>query len=201
MAKRTEPVSSSSMAKRTEPVQAIPWPKENSFQALPWPKYRTRFKLFHGQKNRTLFKLFFCLRGCSHAYCADCMAKYLTLKVQDNITSIRCPVSNCRGSLDPEYCRKILPQHVFDRVPWHSEIECKEFQKLKQNERESEDIMLMKLAKNKNWQRCPNCKYFVEKKSGCMYMKCRCGTAFCYDCGNVAGYMNHLYHYCAKCKR
>ncbi|KAH7574506.1 hypothetical protein JRO89_XS03G0304400 [Xanthoceras sorbifolium] len=129
-------------------------------------------------ERKTLNELF-SIKGCSHAYCADCMAKYLTLKVQDNITSIRCPVSNCRGSLDPEYCRKILPQHVLDRwgkalceslivgpqkfycpfkdcsalliddgeeaitksecphchrlfcvqcrVPWHSEIECKEF--------------------------------------------------------------------------
>ncbi|KAK0571628.1 hypothetical protein LWI29_019089 [Acer saccharum] len=58
-------------------------------------------------------------------------------------------------------------------VPWHSEIDCAEFQKLNKNEREREDIMLMKLAQNKKWQRCPNCKYSVEKKEGCMYMYCR----------------------------
>ncbi|KAK2645115.1 hypothetical protein Ddye_020310 [Dipteronia dyeriana] len=169
----------------------------------------------------------FSVKGCSHAYCADCIAKYVTSKVEQNITSIGCPVSACRGKLDPEYCCKILPEHVFDRwgkalsetvivgaqkfycpfkdcsallindaeeeetiresecpychrlfcahcrVPWHSEIDCADFQKLNKNEREREDIMLMKLAQNKKWQRCPNCRYYVEKKEGCLFMYCR----------------------------
>lgn len=172
----------------------------------------------------------FRIKGCSHSYCTDCMMKYVASKLQENITSIPCPSPNCKALLEPEHCRDLLPEDVFERwgsalcealilgaqkfycpfkdcsalliddgdgagggqviresecpycrrlfcaqckVPWHSEISCAEFQKLNKNEREREDIMLMKLAKNNNWKRCPNCKFFVEKKEGCMYMMCR----------------------------
>ncbi|WCJ42877.1 RING/U-box superfamily protein [Euphorbia peplus] len=68
-------------------------------------------------------------------------------------------------------CRRMFCAQC--KVPWHGEIECVEFQKLHKDEREREDIMLMKLAKNKKWTRCPNCRIFVEKTWGCNYMKCR----------------------------
>ncbi|TXG61711.1 hypothetical protein EZV62_013074 [Acer yangbiense] len=64
------------------------------------------------------------------------------------------------------------------RVPWHSEIECAEFEKLNKDEKEHEDIMLMKLAQNQNWKRCPNCRYYVEKKEGCKFINCR-SVLFC----------------------
>ncbi|KAK8550354.1 hypothetical protein V6N13_118870 [Hibiscus sabdariffa] len=151
----------------------------------------------------------FNVKGCSHAYCTDCMIKYVASKLQNNITGISCPFMNCDGLLEPEYCRNILPKEVFDRwgdalceamvlgsqkfycpfkdcstpliddggeavkesecpscrrlfcaqckVPWHAEIKCREFQKLHKDEREREDIMLMKLARKKRWVRCPRC--------------------------------------------
>ncbi|KAL5783592.1 hypothetical protein ACOSP7_008621 [Xanthoceras sorbifolium] len=191
----------------------------------------------------------FNIKGCSHAYCAGCMAKYVASKLQENITSISCPVADCRGLLEPEYCRNILPREVFDRwgnalceavilgaqkfycpfkdcsallideggetitqsecpycnrlfcvqckVAWHAGIGCAEFQKLNKDEREREDIMLMKLAQNKKWKRCPNCGFYVEKQDGCMYMKCRCGNAFCYNCGALSTTTSS--HLCSKC--
>ncbi|KAJ7955375.1 RBR-type E3 ubiquitin transferase [Quillaja saponaria] len=197
----------------------------------------------------------FSVQGCSHVYCTDCMMKYVASKLQDNITSIRCPVSDCRGLLEPEYCRPILPPEMFDRwgnalceavlleseklycpfkdcsalliddggevirqsecpncrrlfcaqckVPWHTGMDCVEFQELNKDERENEDIMLMNLAKNKKWRRCPMCRFYVEKSQGCMYMKCRltqtrCGIAFCYNCGAQS---QNQSHYCYKCRR
>lgn len=170
----------------------------------------------------------FKIKDCSHSYCSDCMSKYVASKLQDNISGIRCPVPTCRGILEPEHCREILPPEVFDRwgnalcealilgvqkfycpfkdcsallinegletikesecphcnrlfcaqckVGWHFGIDCKEFQRLGENERETEDIMLMKLANKQKWKRCPNCAFYVEKKDGCMYMKCRYNT-------------------------
>lgn len=167
----------------------------------------------------------FNIKGCTHAYCRECMAKYVATKLQDNISNIHCPVSGCSGLLEPEYCRSILPEEVFDRwgnalcealiigcqkfycpfkdcsamliddggeiikesecpnccrmfcaqckVPWHSGIQCQEFQELHKDEREKEDIMLMRLAENKHWRRCPNCRIYVERTQGCRYMKCR----------------------------
>ncbi|KAM0065920.1 putative IBR domain, E3 ubiquitin ligase RBR family [Helianthus debilis subsp. tardiflorus] len=44
-------------------------------------------------------------------------------------------------------------------------------------------ILLMKLAKGKNWMKCPKCKHFVEKVDGCNFIACRCGLGFCYQCG------------------
>lgn len=202
-------------------------------------------------EQKTVHKSFH-IKGCSHAYCTDCMVKYVAAKLEENITAIRCPVVDCRGLLEPEYCRDILPQDVFDRwgaalceavipgaqkfycpfkdcsamliddgeeviqesecpncrrlfcaqcqVPWHSGINCVEFQKLNKDEREREDILLMKVAQKEKWKRCPNCRYYVEKKDGCMYMKCRCGTAFCYRCGTASDKFNDQYHFCSVCK-
>ncbi|KAJ0089553.1 hypothetical protein Patl1_13686 [Pistacia atlantica] len=44
-----------------------------------------------------------------------CMSKYVASKLQENIIYIRCPLADCKGLLEPEYCHKILPQDVFDR--------------------------------------------------------------------------------------
>ncbi|XP_024040867.1 E3 ubiquitin-protein ligase RSL1-like [Citrus sinensis] len=41
--------------------------------------------------------------------------KYVASKLQESITTIGCPVAGCQGLLEPDYCRNILPQQVFDR--------------------------------------------------------------------------------------
>ncbi|KAL8036063.1 hypothetical protein ABFX02_12G135100 [Erythranthe guttata] len=187
--------------------------------------------------------------GCSHSYCSECMSKYVGSKLMENITNINCPVSGCRGFLEPHHCRSILPKPVFDRwgdalceamilgsekfycpfkdcsalliddkmggvvlqsecpscnrlfcaqcrVPWHLNISCAEFKKLDKNERSNDDLMLMNLAKEKKWMRCPKCKFYVEKSEGCLFMLCRCKHAFCYNCGHTT-----KDHYCKNCKR
>lgn len=68
-------------------------------------------------------------------------------------------------------CRRMFCAQC--KVPWHAGIECDVFKELNEDEREKEDIMLMKVAQNENWKRCPNCRYYVEKKDGCLYIKCR----------------------------
>lgn len=193
----------------------------------------------------------FKIMGCTHSYCTECMIKYVATKLQENVTTIHCPVPNCGGLLEPEYCRDILPDEVFDRwgnalceslilasekfycpfkdcsalllddgtdfimqsecpvcnrlfcvqckVSWHTGIDCVEFQKLGEDERGRDDLVLIEVAKKNNWRRCPMCKFYVEKSEGCMYMKCRCGFAFCYNCGTPS--QSHHYHYCANCKR
>ncbi|KAJ4828161.1 hypothetical protein Tsubulata_005038 [Turnera subulata] len=80
-------------------------------------------------------------------------------KVPDQIKEAECP-----------YCFRLFCAQC--RVPWHAEIGCKEFQKLHKDEREREDILLMKMAGNKNWRRCPSCRIYVERKEGCRYIKC-----------------------------
>ncbi|KAK9948169.1 hypothetical protein M0R45_003756 [Rubus argutus] len=177
----------------------------------------------------------FPIENCSHVFCNDCVVNYIDSKLQENVASIRCPVPDCKGLLEPEYCRPVLPKQVFDRwgkamcdavilgsqkfycpykdcsalliddgeevvresqcphcsrmfcaqckVAWHVGIDCAGFQKLNADEKGNEDIMLRNLAQSQNWRRCPCCKFYVEKSIGCSYMKCRCGYAFCYNCG------------------
>ncbi|XP_027188938.1 E3 ubiquitin-protein ligase RSL1-like isoform X2 [Cicer arietinum] len=94
-------------------------------------------------------------------YCpfADCSA----LLINDGTETVEqseCP--NCERM----FCAKC-------KVAWHEGIECSEFEKLNSDEREKEDVMLMRLAKDMKWRRCPNCRFYVAKSEGCLYMKCR----------------------------
>ncbi|CAL9760101.1 unnamed protein product [Musa acuminata subsp. burmannicoides] len=84
------------------------------------------------------------------------------------------------------------------KVPWHAGICCKGFQELGKDERTREDILMRKLATDSKWQRCPQCRIYVEKIDGCMFMMCRCGYCFCYVCASP---MTKELHYCAKCQR
>lgn len=106
-------------------------------------------------------------------YCPfrDCSA----MLVRDSDEVIReseCPV-----------CRRLFCAGCY--VPWHSGVECEEFQRLNPDERGREDLMLKELVKAKSWNRCPRCKYYVEKSQGCIHMTCRCGFQFCYACGET----------------
>ncbi|XP_060972220.1 E3 ubiquitin-protein ligase RSL1 [Cannabis sativa] len=53
--------------------------------------------------------------NCSHSYCSDCIGRYVVLKIQDNISMVKCPHPNCRGVLEPQLCRSIVPEQVFGR--------------------------------------------------------------------------------------
>ncbi|MCL7037257.1 hypothetical protein MKW94_015340 [Papaver nudicaule] len=116
-----------------------------------------------------------------------------------------CPFKDCSAPLLDEggggisqsecpHCRRLFCAQC--KVPWHPGIVCAEFQKLNVDERGREDIMLMEAAKKNKWQRCPKCKFYVERTEGCLFIKCRCGHAFCYNCGAPL-----KDHYCTACKR
>ena len=57
----------------------------------------------------------FSIKFCSYSYGTDCIVKYVDSKLRESITSIRCPVTECKGVLEPEYCGKIVPKEVSDR--------------------------------------------------------------------------------------
>ncbi|XP_061373994.1 uncharacterized protein LOC133316278 [Gastrolobium bilobum] len=70
------------------------------------------------------------------------------------------------------------------KVPWHARMNCNEFQKLKNGKRDNDlDRKFLELAKGKMWQKCPKCYMYVQRRSGCEHMTCRCGCHFCYQCG------------------
>ncbi|PQQ08945.1 ATP-dependent RNA helicase DEAH12 chloroplastic [Prunus yedoensis var. nudiflora] len=173
----------------------------------------------HDEINPNTFTCDFCLepnhlqdsfkvKGCTHFYCDQCIVKFVVSKLQDNVTSIMCPVPGCQGTLDPEHCRRILPNHVFDRwgMPyvklwlWGLRLttECPHCKRdlcpsckvpwhagfdcaqFQKLSDGDQDQMVEELAKEMNWMRCPSCKSYIEKSYGCNVMKCRCGRAFFY---------------------
>ncbi|CAN8259389.1 unnamed protein product [Cochlearia groenlandica] len=74
------------------------------------------------------------------------------------------------------------------KVTWHAGIGCEEFKMFgnsKKKKSDEEDDMLIKMAKSKQWRKCPSCMYFVEKVDGCLHINCRCGFQFCYGCGTA----------------
>ncbi|OAY68956.1 putative E3 ubiquitin-protein ligase [Ananas comosus] len=148
--------------------------------------------------------------NCDHAFCHSCLSRYIDVKVQEKCVltaAVKCPEIGCEGALEPELFKHKLPQAVLVRwadalceltlptsrrlfcaqckVAWHYGTSCGEFRKLEEGiERErEEDLLLLKVAKDKNWKRCPSCKYFVEKTGGCLHITCKCGFHFCYGCG------------------
>ncbi|KAI8559324.1 hypothetical protein RHMOL_Rhmol04G0163400 [Rhododendron molle] len=116
----------------------------------------------------------FAIMGCTqYSYCSDCVTKYVSSKLDQNITQIRCPVPDCNRAFKKFYCPyKDCSAFMIDgddgdgegeaiaqvecpycnryfcaqcKVMWHQGIDCSEFQKLHEDEREREDIMLMNL--------------------------------------------------------
>ena len=57
---------------------------------------------------------------------------------------------------------------------WHTSRECP---------KDAATRDFIKLAKEKGWQKCYNCRATVELKEGCNHMTCTCGAEFCMCCG------------------
>ncbi|ESR61991.1 hypothetical protein CICLE_v10014925mg [Citrus x clementina] len=115
---------------------------------------------------------------------------------------IYCPFPNCSVLLDPREClsarassssqsdNSCVECPVCERsicvecgVPWHSSLSCEEYQNLPLEERDAGDITLHRLAQNKRWRRCQQCRRMIELTHGCYHMTCWCGHEFCYSCG------------------
>lgn len=54
-------------------------------------------------------------RGCAHAFCGGCLARYLGAKIQGRIADVRCPEERCCAALDPELCQGLIPAEVSER--------------------------------------------------------------------------------------
>ncbi|KAL0744123.1 hypothetical protein Bca4012_085636 [Brassica carinata] len=112
-------------------------------------------------------------------YCPfeNCSAMMVVEGGDDKVTATECPS-----------CHRLFCAQC--RVTWHAGIGCDEFQRAGNTKKNSvffngilniitkgkektknvdeKDELLIQLAKNKQWRRCPSCKYFVEKFFGCL---------------------------------
>jgi E3 ubiquitin-protein ligase RNF144 len=76
------------------------------------------------------------------------------------LTNVECP-----------HCNRLFCARC--KVPWHDGVQCAEFQRLGEDERGRDDLLLRKVAQQRRWGRCPRCRMYVEKVSGCDSMRCR----------------------------
>lgn len=56
----------------------------------------------------------FSVKGCRHSYCSDCLVKYIDIKLQSKVIHILCPGLGCTSQLDPDNCRPIIADKMFD---------------------------------------------------------------------------------------
>nr|XP_007135375.1 hypothetical protein PHAVU_010G124200g [Phaseolus vulgaris]ESW07369.1 hypothetical protein PHAVU_010G124200g [Phaseolus vulgaris] len=54
-------------------------------------------------------------QNCSHLYCEDCSGKHVAAKVQENVLTVKCPEPKCKGVIESQNCRSIIPKEVLDR--------------------------------------------------------------------------------------
>ncbi|KAL8153660.1 hypothetical protein V2J09_011420 [Rumex salicifolius] len=89
-------------------------------------------------------------------------------------TTLYCPFKDCSelllndeavaGSAECPSCHRLFC--AVCNVAWHNGLECAEFQRLSEADRTEGDVSAIRLAKEKEWMRCPHCRFFVDKKSG-----------------------------------
>ncbi|XP_030507507.2 E3 ubiquitin-protein ligase RSL1 [Cannabis sativa] len=114
------------------------------------------------------------LMECEKFYCPfnDCSAVLVReIGEEEVIMESECPI-----------CHRLFCARC--NVVWHSGIGCEDYQRLNEDERGSEDLMVREMANQKNWKRCPRCKFYVERIDGCLHITCRCNYQFCYGCGS-----------------
>ncbi|XP_044499385.1 probable E3 ubiquitin-protein ligase RNF144A [Mangifera indica] len=96
---------------------------------------------------------------CAHAFCVDCIAKYIELRVEDHEAMIGCPELNCKQVLDPLWCRTIISESVFAK--W-CDVLCDNyvlgFERSYCPNRNCRELVVNECGGEVKKSKCPNCK-------------------------------------------
>uniref|UniRef100_A0A1U7WDF4 RBR-type E3 ubiquitin transferase n=1 Tax=Nicotiana sylvestris TaxID=4096 RepID=A0A1U7WDF4_NICSY len=96
---------------------------------------------------------------CVHPFCSDCIIKYITVKLEDNIGNIPCPSLNCSPLLDPISCRNLVGPELF--VKWCDEL-CESavlgLAHCYCPNQNCSALILDECGGNAKQSKCPNCK-------------------------------------------
>jgi len=109
--------------------------------------------------------------GDDSSWCPTANCKYAFIKSPD-VSEFACPM-----------CAKYYCLNC--RVEYHKGQSCQEWRV--NNTYSESDKAFEKFVKVSKFKQCGKCKFWVEKKEGCNYIKCRCGQEFCYACGGPRG--------------
>ncbi|XP_049389418.1 E3 ubiquitin-protein ligase RSL1-like [Solanum stenotomum] len=96
---------------------------------------------------------------CVHPFCMDCMVKYISVKLEDNVGNIPCPSLSCENFLDPISCRNLVGPQLF--VRW-SDVLCESsvlgLAHCYCPDRRCSTLILDECGGNAKRSKCPNCK-------------------------------------------
>ncbi|KAL8122783.1 hypothetical protein AgCh_010963 [Apium graveolens] len=115
------------------------------------------------------------IRGpsCNHKFCKDCIETYVLKQIQEDAMNVACPGSKCKEVLKPNFCRKVIPEQVFDR--WKSEINL------------ATSFLRRKIQ-------CPNIdceEEFMDDGKGYNIRACpHCWNLICMPCGRVEWHLD-----------
>ena len=75
---------------------------------------------------------------------------------------------------------------------------CEMYQQWKQENSRGDQSAEDWVENNLQARRCPHCHQGIERSEGCNRMKCKCGQAFCYVCGDKVSGTNYQ-HFGGAC--
>lgn len=52
--------------------------------------------------------------ACTHFFCGACLTRYISAKLQDSISDVKCPEEDCDSVLDPGFLQDMLPKEAFE---------------------------------------------------------------------------------------
>ncbi len=110
--------------------------------------------------------------GYKHCMTPDCVYAF----AYEGESDFQCPMCN------KHYCLKCMTE-------FHPQFTCEEYRNA--HNPAMVDDMFQRFVQGAHFKQCPNCKFFVEKSSGCNHMTCRCRYEFCYACGGQYGHCGH----------
>jgi len=123
---------------------------------------------------------------CNHPICRDCMATYITVRVNEQrVFSIRCPFDGCRNEIYEQDLRHLkecgkLGNDVLERF---AELRARDFtgratsfDDMVPTSQEDVDFLL----RMREMRLCPRCKLIMQRSEGCNSFYCICGQHFNY---------------------
>jgi hypothetical protein len=123
---------------------------------------------------------------CGHAICRACMAKYVTVQVEEQrVYNLHCPAVGCRTGLFENDLRSLARQGTLEDkvVDRFVEFRARDFTARAKGFTESATLQDRELLRVlwESTRLCPRCKVAIEKSLGCNSFYCVCGHHFHYD--------------------
>lgn len=117
-------------------------------------------------------------------FCIKCELRFNTWKEAEWFTCYKCKI---------QYCSQ-----CFAEYEKHKKLTCKQYAKLR--DLNEEDQLFEKVMIEKGYKKCPVCFAFIERESGCNFVKCpslKCNkkTCFCFLCEEIINASEHYTHY------